>query len=124
MTEEYTEKSQKPTPTKMDKPQVGLIIRVARWITSAIVGISSFFVIKLLFMAPINIMMTPESADLLNGIGALLVLFSIYLATRLTKHINSIGPKKSRVIWRVATIILGFFAMLLSNILLMLPGKA
>jgi len=100
---------------KTESSNNNLLIRVGNGIVSFIVGLSALAVIKLVFMLPLNLMLTPENADTMQTIGFLLIIVAIYLAVKFTKNLNRSGTRKSRNIKRTITIVLGFVCMIAIN---------
>ena len=100
--------------------QVGVLAKCWYAVRSFFVGLAAFFVIKLAFMLPLNLMATPKNVELIKGIGALLFLFSIYLAVKFTKKLNMGGTAQSRRNKRALTIISGLIAMMVSNAAILL----
>lgn len=95
-----------------------IFIRLGNGLLSLIVGSSAFFVIKLIFIVPLNLMTTPDNAGLMESIGAFLIIFAIYLAVKYTKSLNINGTRKSRNIKRVLTTLLGVVCMFISTMFL------
>lgn len=100
---------------------INIFIRFGYSIVSFFVGLSVFFVFKLLFMIPLNLIATPENLDVIRGISALLLFLAIYLAVKYTKKLNNNGTRKSRIKKRVITLIAGFISMIVSTIAINLP---
>jgi len=96
---------------QIEQSKDNILIRFGYGVISFIVGLSAFYVIKLIFMIPINLMSTPENIDTMKGIGGLLLILAIYLAVKYTKKLNRSGTRKSRNIKRIVTIILGVICM-------------
>lgn len=115
--------------TNIEKPKlneditedINIFIKFGYGVVSFFVGLSAFFVFKLLFMIPLNLMATPENLDSIKGIGALLIFLAIYLAVKYTKKLNKSGNRRSRIKKRVATIIAGFISMIITTIVVNLP---
>ena len=95
-----------------------ILIKVIHSVMSFVVGISAFFIIKLFFMIPINIVTTTDNLRTMEGLGSILILFSIYLSYKYTKYINGNGTLKSRIVKRVITILLGLLCMIISTAVL------
>lgn len=110
-----------PELKKEDTEDINIFIKFGYGVVSFFVGLSAFFVFKLLFMIPLNLMATPENLDSIKGIGALLIFLAIYLAVKYTKKLNKSGTRKSRIKKRVATIIAGFISMIITTIVVNLP---
>lgn len=100
---------------------INIFTRFGYGVVSFFVGLSAFFVFKLLFMIPLNLMATPENLDSIKGIGALLIFLAIYLAVKYTKKLNKSGNRKSRIKKRIATIVAGFISMIITTIVVNLP---
>lgn len=100
--------------------KANVAVRFFHALMSFVVGLAAFFVFKALFMVPVNLMTTEKNIDLMQGLGAILFLVSIYLAIRYTKKLNAAGTPKTRLVKRIATLIVGFIAMALSNVALLL----
>jgi len=95
-----------------------ILIKIFHSIMSFIVGVSAFFIIKLCFMIPINLVTTADNLSAMEALGSVLLLFSIYLSYKYTKYINGSGTLTSRNIKRVITVLLGLFSMVMSTALL------
>ena len=104
----------------IDNSNASIFFRFGMGIVSFIVGLSAFFIFKLVFMIPLNLVAmqtTDESSyDLFKSIGAILVVLAIYLAVKYTKKLNSNGTRKSRNIKRAITIVAGLISMLLTTV--------
>ena len=104
--------------------RANIVVRLFHAFVSFVVGLAAFFVIKALFMLPLNLMATERNIDLIKGLGALLFLVSVFLAVRYTKKLNRSGTPKGRLVKRILTLIAGFVAMALSNAALLLAQAA
>jgi hypothetical protein len=106
------------------KVSLSPIIRLANGVVLFIVGLSAFFVIKLILMIPTNIYiayeLTDQSRVLAESTGAVVVVFSIYLSIKFTKKINRSDTRKNRNILRIVTVILGFICMFLTTAFLVI----
>lgn len=100
----------------LTKTEDNIFIRFGYGVISFIVGLSAFSVIKLVFMLPINFMATPENAELMKSVGAILLILAIYLAVKFTKKLNRSGTRKSRNIKRIITIVLGIACMIITTV--------
>lgn len=73
------------------KVNLSPIIRLANGVVSFIVGLSAFFVIKLILMIPTNTYiayeLTEQNRGLAESAGAVVVVFSIYLSIKFTKKL-------------------------------------
>lgn len=111
MTSEKVQGAQ-PDP---QSPRDGIIKKIIHAALSLIVGISTFFILKLIFMIPLNLAVNPRHAE---SLGAILVIVSVYLAIKFTKFVNR--KTKERTKWRIATIAAGFLSMIASNLILII----
>jgi uncharacterized membrane protein YidH (DUF202 family) len=102
------------------KTEDNVFIRFGYGVISFIVGLSAFYIIKLVFMVPINFMATPENAELMESVGAILLILAVYQAVKFTKNLNRTGTRKSRNIKRIITVILGVVCMIITTVLLAL----
>lgn len=100
------------------KTEDNMFIRFGYGVISFVVGLSAFSIIKLAFMLPINFMATPESAELMEGVGAISLILAIYLAVKFTKNLNRTGTRKSRNIKRIITVVLGVVCMIIATVFL------
>jgi len=100
----------------LTKPEDNIFIKFGNGVISFIVGLSAFSIIKLVFMLPINFMVTPENAELMESVGALLLILAIYLAVKFTKNLNRTGTRKSRNIKRILTIVIGITCMIITTV--------
>lgn len=100
------------------KTETGFFVRLANGFVSIVVGLSAFFVIKSAFMIPLNLLLLTNLAPILEAIGVLFFLLSIYLAYQYTKKINSSGTRKSRNIKRAITIFAGVICAVFSTLIL------
>lgn len=107
---------------QIEQSNDSILIRFGNGVISFIVGLSAFYVIKLIFMIPINMMATPESIDLMKGVGAWLTILAIYLAVKYTKKLNRSGARKTRNIKRIVTIVFGAISMFVTTMFLALTG--
>lgn len=98
------------------KTEDNMFIRFGGGVISFIVGLSAFSIIKLVFMLPINFMTTPENAELMKSVGAILLILAIYLAVKFTKNLNRTGTRKSRNIKRIITVALGVVCMIITTV--------
>jgi len=89
---------------------------------SFIVGLSAFFIFKLLLMIPLNLSLVLFANNMdesqISGLGGLFLVVTIYFAVKYTKRLNKNASRKSRNIKRVLTIVVGFFSMLISTVIL------
>ena len=73
------------------KVNLSPIIRLANGVVSFIVGLSAFFVIKLILMIPTNTYiayeLTEQNRGLAESAGSVVVVFSIYLSIKFTKKL-------------------------------------
>lgn len=89
-------------------------------IGSFFVGVGALFIIKLALMLPLNLFTNERNLELMQGIGALLFLFAIYLAVKWTKRINAIAEEKRRRIYKATMLVVGFLCMAISNVFLIM----
>ena len=110
--------SDSPEPTQ---PKNALL-RLGSGVLSFIVGVSIFFILKLVVMVPLNIaaMSAKNEAEqgVFEGVGSLAMVFLVYLAYKLTKKINAKEIRKVRITARIAVIAGGFVSMLLTTVVL------
>jgi hypothetical protein len=97
--------------------QNGVFLRIAQGGLSFIVGLSAFGIIKLLFQAPIYLMIIQGHLQTVQTLQLPLLFLCIFLAYLCTKKINKIKSVKSRNITRVATIALGIISIIVFPIL-------
>lgn len=71
-------------------------------------------------MIPLNLFTTVRNRDLMEGVGALLFIFCIYLAIKYTKYLNAQQSTKGLAIKKVMTVVCGLFAMIFSTVILAL----
>lgn len=100
------------------KSEDNIFVRFGYGVISFIVGLSAFSIIKLVFMLPINFMVTPGNAELMESVGAILLILAIYLAVKYTKNLNRTGTRKSRNIKRIITVVLGAVCMIITTVFL------
>jgi len=101
--------------TSIVKEQSNIFFQFGSRVISFIVGLSAFYTIKLVFLIPFNLMITPDNIEKMKDYGVFLIILSIYLAVNYTKKLNKNKNKKSRIIRRVMTIIIGFICMVVST---------
>jgi hypothetical protein len=98
---------------KIEYQFVNVFIKFGYGIVSFIVGLSAFFVFKLIAMILMILTIlittrpTPENLTLMKGIDVLFFFLTAYLAIKYTKKLNKSGVRKSRIIKRIATVIVG-----------------
>jgi hypothetical protein len=109
-------KGEKMNEEVLTKTEGNVFIKFGNGVISFIVGLSAFSIIKLVFMLPINFMVTPENAELMESVGALLLILAIYLAVKFTKNLNRSGTRKSRNIKRTLTVVIGMACMLITTV--------
>ena len=101
--------------TSVVKEQKNIFFRFGSGVISFVVGLSAFFIIKLAFMISLNLLITKDNVEKMEGVGALLIIFSIYLAVKYTKNLNKNKSKKTRIVKRVITIVIGFICMVITT---------
>jgi hypothetical protein len=100
--------------------KTGFLIKLGNGFVFFIVWLSAFFVIKLAFMVPLNLLMPEKFSLLIGSIGTLFFLLSIYLAYGYTEKLNASGTRRGRNIQRALTIVTGLFCMVISTTLIAL----
>jgi len=95
-----------------------IFTRFGLGVISFIVGLSAFSIMKLLFILPINFIVTLENKGLMESVSAILIIVAIYLAVKFTKKLNRTGTRKSRNIKRIITVVIGIPCMLITTFLL------
>ena len=93
------------------EPKKNLLVSFGFGVISFIVGLSAFFIIKVIFMIPINIMTTAENIDTMKSVGSLSLLFCVYLSVKYTKTLNVVGTRKIRNIVRIFTFLIGILCL-------------
>lgn len=114
----YTKNQQ--VNNKIEDSRKSVVSRIWHSVVSFIIGLSAFFIFKLLVMIPLNLFTTVRNRDLMEGVGALLFIFCIYLAIKYTKYLNTQQSTKGLVIKKVITVVVGIFAMIFSTVILAL----
>jgi len=102
-------------------PNDNIFAKIAGGFISFIVGFFAFFIFKLIFMIPLNIFANAQNYELMKGLGALVIIFCIYLAVKYTKYINRRAEKHKRILLRVLTIVFGFFSALITTAIVNMP---
>jgi len=100
---------------------VNFFIRVGYGVVSLFVGLSAFSIFKLIFMIPLNLIVTPENVDSMQSFSSILIILAIYLAVKYTKKLNITGTRKSRINKRVVTIIAGVISMVIATVVVNIP---
>ena len=94
------------------------LYRIASSIGSFLVGVGALFIIKLALMLPLNLSANERNFTLIQSIGGLLFILSIYLAFKWTKRINAVTEVKRRRIYKMTVLFFGFLCMVISNVIL------
>jgi len=115
-----------------DQNNNNILIRFGNGIISFVVGVSAFFVIKLVLMIPFNIIVAQQNIERNPGnmleewrldefetnvtiMGFVVILACIYFSTKYSQKLNRVETRKTRNIMRAITIAFGLVCMIISS---------
>lgn len=103
------------------KPKNNSVVRLVGMAISFFVGLSAFFVLRLIIIAISNLMATPTNVGTVQSLGSIFLILSIGIAAVYTKILNSSNPAENRNKKRIITVILGVICFCVSIVILHAP---
>ncbi|MEX6161788.1 hypothetical protein AB6G16_09030 [Proteus mirabilis] len=81
---------------ELGKTRDSFIVKAWNLVISFIVGLSAFFILRLIILITLNLIATSNNVATIQTIGGIMVVLSIGIAAIYTKILNSSGTLESR----------------------------
>ncbi|WP_163826713.1 hypothetical protein [Proteus vulgaris] len=106
---------------ELGKTRDSFIVKAWNLVISFIVGLSAFFILRLIILITLNLIATSNNVATMQTIGGIMVVLSIGIAAIYTKILNSSGTLESRKRKKIITVIVGGISLYISTVLLHIP---